>query len=114
MMPAKQLLIADVTVSAFISRMIRYAKYIQTKDESCLFDLRRFIKRWWGISREKTVIASSLLVTIKGANFLPLIFTLLVFIIHAHIISFVINMKYKNYGTWNRSCSFGLPTYIFP
>jgi hypothetical protein len=46
MTSAEQLLIMDVTVFAFISRTIRYAEYIHTKDESCLSDLRRFTKRF--------------------------------------------------------------------
>jgi hypothetical protein len=67
---AKQLLIMDVFVFVFIYRTFRYAKYIQTKNESCLLDPSRFTKRWWGVSREMTVTASSSLVTIKGANIL--------------------------------------------
>jgi hypothetical protein len=43
---AKQLLIVSVIVLVFIFRAIRNAKYIQTKDKSCLLDPRRFMKRW--------------------------------------------------------------------
>jgi hypothetical protein len=52
----------------------------------------------------------------KKANFLQVtsLFTLVARIIHSHIISFVIHMKYKNYGNLNDSCSLGLQTRIFP
>jgi hypothetical protein len=42
---AKQLLVIDLIVFVFISRTIRYAEYIQMKDESYLLDPRRFTKR---------------------------------------------------------------------
>jgi hypothetical protein len=86
----------------FISRKIRYAKYIQTKDESCLLDPRRFTKCWWGVSREKTVIASSSLV---GTNFLQ---------VASHFYSSCTYYSSSYHKYENGSCSFGLPTRIFP
>jgi hypothetical protein len=84
-------------VLIFISRTIRYAKHRQTKDESCLLDPRRFKKRWWGVFREKTVIASSSLVKIKGANFykLPFIFTLYLLFMLMPLV--FINIKHKKW-----------------
>jgi hypothetical protein len=73
-------------------------------------------KRWRGVSREKILIASSSLVKIRGDHFLQVashVYSSCTYYIH-HFISFVINMKFKNYGTLNGSCSFGLQTRIFP